>query len=339
MKEEMTSRERVFAALEHKELDRFPRQQWHLPYVGMYRKHDAALIEEKYPADFIGADVTYGPSYAEGIVGKKGKYTDPFGNVWTVGQDGLVGEVKNPQFEDYNSMKNYKFPMSLLDKADFSRVNAGCKKTDKFVLHGTMTNPFERMQQIRGTENLFMDLAMDEPEIYELRDMFHEFSVKEMNMWANTDVDGVSFMDDWGTQIALLINPEKWRSFYKPLYKEYCDILHAAGKKVFFHSDGHITAIYPDLIEIGVDAINSQLFCMDIEKLGQDYAGKITFWGEIDRQHIMPFGTEQDVRDAVDRVAKALLIRGRTGIIAQCEWGELEPLENILAVYDQWNKW
>ena len=156
-------------------------------------------------------------------------------------------------------------------------------------------------------------------------------------MWANTDVDGVSFMDDWGTQKTLLISPNIWREFFKPLYKDYCDILHKKGKFVFFHSDGNIEHIYPDLIEIGIDAVNSQLFCMDIEKLGELYAGKITFWGEIDRQHILPFGTVDDVRNAVTRVSKALIKGKRTGVIAQCEWGVKDPKENIEAVFETWN--
>ncbi|GIX07793.1 MAG: hypothetical protein KatS3mg115_2196 [Candidatus Poribacteria bacterium] len=101
-------------------------------------------------------------------------------------------------------------------------------------------------------------------------------------------------MDDWGSQTALLISPAQWREFFKPLYADYCRILHAADKFVFFHSDGHIEAIYGDLIEIGVDAINSQLFCMNIERLGRLYRGKVTFWGEIDRQGVLAFGTPQD---------------------------------------------
>jgi uroporphyrinogen decarboxylase len=191
---------------------------------------------------------------------------------------------------------------------------------------------------LRGTENLFMDLAYGDKNVYKLRDMLHEFFIREMEMWADTDVDGITFMDDWGTQKTLLISPKLWREFYKPLYKDYCDIMHSRGKFVFFHSDGNIESIYPDLIEIGIDAVNSQLFCMDIERLGELYAGKITFWGEIDRQHILPFGTPEDVRNAVARVAKAMLRGKRTGVIAQCEWGIKDPKENIETVFEEWNK-
>jgi len=224
-----------------------------------------------------------------------------------------------------------------LEEADLSEVNKSCAETDKFVKVGTEVRPFERMQFLRGTENLFLDLAYGVREVFILRDMLHNFFLKEMEMWAKTDVDGVSFMDDWGSQNSLLISPKLWREFFKPLYKDYCDILHSHNKFVFFHSDGHIEAIYPDLIEIGIDAINSQLFCMNIEELGRRYKGKITFWGEIDRQYILPFGTVEEVKSAVRRVRKAL-DTGRGGVIAQCEWGVKDPRENIEAVFEEWEK-
>jgi hypothetical protein len=119
------------------------------------------------------------------------------------------------------------------------------------------------------------------------------------------------------------------------MYREYCGMIHNAGKYVFFHSDGHIEAIYGDLIEVGVDAVNSQLFCMNIEELGHLYKGKVTFWGEIDRQHVLPLGTPEEVKAAVGRV-RAALDDGRGGVIAQCEWGKNNPKENIMAVFEAW---
>jgi len=193
---------------------------------------------------------------------------------------------------------------------------------------------------MRGTEDLYMDLAMGEPNVEKLAKMLHEFNMRELEKLVNTDMDGFSFMDDWGSQISLLINPKLWRQVFKPMYKDYCDLAHSKGKYVFFHSDGYIESIYPDLIELGVDAVNSQLFCMDIEKLVDNYGDKITFWGEIDRQKILPFGTTEDVKKAVDRVANAVISKNgkRTGAIAQCEWNSHDSYENVLAVFDRWNE-
>ena len=93
--------------------------------------------------------------------------------------------------------------------------------------------------------------------------------------------------------------------------------------------------MFGDLVEIGVDAINSQLFCMNIEDLAERYKGKITFWGEIDRQHVLPFGSEANVRAAVNRV-RNVLDDGTGGVIAQCEWGKDNPRQNIEAVFQAW---
>jgi len=76
---------------------------------------------------------------------------------------------------------------------------------------------------------------------------------------------------------------------------------------------------------------------MDIEDIGEKYAGKVTFWGEIDRQLVLPFGTKEDVRNAVRRVRKAL-DKGQGGVIAQAEWGLGVNYENIATVFDEWLK-
>jgi uroporphyrinogen decarboxylase len=168
-----------------------------------------------------------------------------------------------------------------------------------------------------------------------LTTVIHQYYLEDVSTWCETNVDGVLLMDDWGTQKSLLISPNLWRSVFKSLYREYCQLIHAAGKYVFFHSDGHIEAIIGDLIEVGVDALNSQLFTMDIEGIARRHKGKVTFWGEIDRQWVLPFGTPADVREAVMRV-RAALDDGRGGVIAQCEWGKGNPRENVAAVFEAW---
>jgi uroporphyrinogen decarboxylase len=336
----VTSRERVLAALRQQEVDRLPRQLWALPGVPRYRAEEHERLLERFPPDIMAPPYRYGVARRfRGEPNEVGEYVDAWGSVWRVAEPGVVGEVKRPPLDSWEALERYQLPWELLEEADLSEVERFCGQTDSFVLAGTETRPFERMQFLRGTENLFLDLASGEGELYRLRDMLHEFSLEEMRLWARTAVDGVSFMDDWGTQRGLLISPDLWRRLFKPLYRDYCALLHAGGKLAFFHSDGNIEAIYPDLIEIGVDAVNSQLFCMDIEALGRLYAGRITFWGEIDRQRILSFGTPEQVRQAVDRVARALLPGRRTGVIAQCEWGLKDPMENIAAVFEQWGRY
>lgn len=332
----MTSRERVVRALTFQCPDRAPRDLWVLAGVSMFRRDELDAVMERFPLDFTGPDGGYGPSSrSRGTPAEIGTYVDEWGCEWTVAEPGVAGEVKNPPLADWHALAHWTPPWELLEDADLGRVNAACAHTDKFVKVGTHVRPFERMQFLRGTENLFLDLAYQPKEFFQLRDMIHEFEIRDMALWAATDVDAIGFMDDWGTQHNLLISPALWREIFKPMYRTYCDIIKKSGKYVFFHSDGHIAAIIPDLIEIGVDAVNTQIFCMDIEQLARDFKGKITFWGEISRQDILPFGSVDDVRNAVRRVRRAF-DDGSGGLIAQCEWGNRDPRENIEAVFETW---
>lgn len=332
----MTPRERVIRALRFQTPDRAPRDLWCLPGIQQFRGRELEELLGRYPLDFAVPLVRYGPSLrARGTPDRVGSYTDEWGCVWTVAEDGVVGEVKIHPLADWSALATFAAPWEVLDNADFSETNASCAGTDKFVRSNTSIRPFERMQFLRGVENLFLDLACLPAELYTLRDLVHEYYLREVDLWTKTDVDAIFFMDDWGSQANLLIAPELWRSIFKPCYAEYCERIKRAGKFVFFHSDGFIDPILGDLVEIGVDAINSQLFCMNIESIAQRFKGKVTFWGEICRQQVLPFGTPDDVRAAVRRV-RAALDDGRGGVIAHCEWGNADPAENIAAVFEAW---
>ena len=143
------------------------------------------------------------------------------------------------------------------------------------------------------------------------------------------------YVDDWGSQNDLLIHPDLWDEFFKPMYRDYIQIAHSHGKKMFMHSDGHILRIIPKLIDLGLDVLNSQIFCMGIENLEQ-FAGKITFWGEIDRQHLLCTGTLEEIDNAVEKVYKTLWKDG--GCIAQCEFGPGGKPDNVYRLYEKWTQ-
>jgi uroporphyrinogen decarboxylase len=332
----MTSRERVMKALAFAGPDRAPRHLWYLPGVEMFRGTELARMREQYPEDLVGPGAAYGRgARSRGNPSVTGHYTDEWGCLWEVFQDGVVGEIRSPILAEWDALDALRPPREIL-AIDWSAVEATRAATDRFILAATTARPFERMQFLRGTENLYMDMAWADARFLRLRSLVHEFFLEEISLWVDKDVDGISFMDDWGAQQALLIDPAMWREYFKPLYREYAALIHARGKRVFFHSDGNIQAIIGDLIELGVDALNAQLFCMDIEDLARRFRGQITFWGEIDRQKILPFGQPQEVRAAVRRVRSAL-DDGRGGLIAQCEWGIRDPFQNIAAVFDAWS--
>ena len=314
----MTGKQRIINALTFQDFDRVPIEAL-----------DAAGTPYVYPDWFTG-----------GKPGVIGRYKDGWGCVWEVLEEGVCGEVKVHPLADWSALKTFRPPYDILKRADFSQVNRSCEEQkDNFIINEwepAMPNIFERMQHLRGTEQLFMDLAYGDAEIYQLRDMLQEYFLIQMEIWCKTDVDAVHIHDDWGTQISLLISPEMWREYFKPMYKQYCDLAKKYKKFVVMHSDGYIESILPDLIEIGVNAINSQLFCMPIEKLAEKYHHKICFWGEIDRQYVQPFGTVQDMYNACDRIASAFFPYGKTGFVAIGYYTMNTPEENKKAEFDRW---
>lgn len=302
----------------------------------MHHPDAVKRIRRDFPDDIVSAPeiysanpVTIGDQYAVG------EYTDEWGCVFQSRQAGIIGEVKNPLCRTWNDLDKVRAPEELLS-LDRNAVNAFSSATDSFVIAPVFPRPFERLQFIRGTENLLYDL-MDRPDgFHTLLSMIHEFNIRQLEMWAKTDIDALFFMDDWGSQQSLLINPQTWRELFGPLYKEYIDIAHDKGKYAFMHSDGYILDILPDLVSFGLDAVNAQIFCMGPEKLGERFRGKLTFWGEIDRQHLLPHGSLKDIDNAVSAVFESLWDNG--GVVAQCEFGPGARPENVYRVFETWGK-
>lgn len=338
----MTSKELMLKTLEFENTSwRVPRDLWTLPWADKNHPEALAEIKRSFTWDMTGPDVIYAekPAVEKGNSTERGIYVDPWGCEFINVAEGIIGEVKNPPIDpdddDWEDTSRVHFPEEWLS-FDIDQVNRSCaEKKDKFLTGGCCPRPFEQLQFIRGSERLYMDLALRPAGMMEFIKKMHEFYIKLLEKWAKTDVDALNMMDDWGAQNRLLIHPDMWREIFKPMYKDYIDIAHAHGKKMFMHSDGCTIDIIPDLIELGLDAFNTQVFCMSPEQL-RPFRGKITFWGEICRQHLLPHGTTQDIRNAVESVYENLWQDG--GCIAQCEFGPGGKPENVMEVYRSWER-
>lgn len=330
----MTPRELVNRTLDLAQPARAPRQLWALPWAEMHHPGVVAGISADYPDDIAGApgyhrdwELTHGDAY------EVGEYIDAWGCVFENKQRGVIGEVKQPIVEDWSDTSRVHFPLGWLS-IDVEKISAWCRETDRFTMAGCCPRPFEQLQFMRGTENLLVDLALGDEGLMAFVARLHAFYCEEFELWAQSEVDAMMFMDDWGSQQTLLASPALWRAVFKPLYRDYVRIAHEHGKRAFMHSDGHILAVIPDLIEIGLDAVNSQIFCMGLDQLSK-YAGQITFWGEIDRQHLLPEASTAEIDQAVRDVHAALWRDG--GCIAQCEFGAGARPENVRQVFASWD--
>lgn len=335
----MTSRELVIKTLEFKNTSgRVPRQLWSLPWANDNHPGMIKKLSQDFEWDFGGPDTVY-EKYPDTVGNpyENGEYVDEWGCRFINIQKGVIGEVKNPivaaDDEEWSDTARIHIPEKLLT-FDIQKVNESCKKSDKFIMAAACPRPFEQLQFIRSTQQLYMDLMDRPPKMVEFMEKMHDFYCRLLTRWAQTEVDALNFMDDWGSQRSLLINPKTWVEIFKPMYKDYIGIAHKYGKKIFMHSDGFTLDIIPHLIELGLDALNAQIFCIGIENLKQ-FRGYITFWGEIDRQNLLPKGSISDIDNAVQSVYDNLWKDG--GVIAQCEFGAGANPDNVYRVFEKWS--
>jgi uroporphyrinogen decarboxylase len=183
------------------------------------------------------------------------------------------------------------------------------------MLKGVLAGIFEMSQRVRGMENIMLDLASDETLACAILDRMVEAKIAfwEMALPRLGDlVDVISEADDYGTQTSQLISPRMFRRIFKPRLQAVFARIHqlAPHAKLFFHSDGNIRPILPDLAEIGVDILNPVHITaagMEPAALKRDFGKDVCFWGGgVETQTVLPFGTPQEVRDNVRRNIEAL---------------------------------
>lgn len=327
----MTSKERVRRTLRFETPDRVPLDLWVSPSA--FLRHGKKLEEllEKHPLD-ISRDraktTGLAPMY------RKGNYTDEWGCVWLNLQEGICGEVVGAPIRSWADLASYRPPAPDFDLKTLSAC--GDRPPEGAFRFSGGIRLFERLQWLRTSERCFMDLAEQPPELFSLCRMLADYNHERIDALLKLGYDGIGFSDDWGSQRSLLISPKLWRELFKPYYKEFFDHVRGAGRFVFFHSDGYILDIMGDLIETGVNALNSQVWCMGVENLAARFRGRLTFWGELDRQSTVPHGAPADIRAAAQRM-KAHLSSPAGGLIGQAAVDSLTPLENIEAILEAWD--
>lgn len=328
------SRELVRKSLEFDSPPSIPRQVWLLPWAEDRYPDEVTRLGVEYPDDIVSSPAVYRQYVpVEGDRYRRGTYVDEWGCRFDNLQDGVIGIVREPLIARWDDLEEFNTPEAVLD-LDIKEINAFCRASDRFVIAGTIVRPFERLCFVRTMEQALIDLYEQPGGFFELLDRIHNHYMKEVEVWARTEVDAIGLMDDWGTQSGLMVSPDLWQQIFKPLYRDYAEIARKHGKYVFMHSDGYIIDIIGDLVEVGIDALNSQVYCMGVEELGTKFRGEITFWGEIDRQHILPYGSVEDVRRAVEEIRENLYEKG--GVIAQCEFGPGAKPENVFEVFRTW---
>lgn len=195
------------------------------------------------------------------------------------------------------------------------RASAYRAQGQAVMIKGVLAGIFEMSQRVRGMQNIMIDLASNETLACAFLDKMVELKIKfwETALTQLGDViDVISEADDYGTQTSQLISPRMFRKIFKPRLHTLFTRIHqlVPNAKLFFHSDGNIRPILPDLIEIGIDILNPIHITatgMEPSTLKRDFGKDVAFWGGgVETQSVLPFGTPQEVKDNVRRNIDAL---------------------------------
>lgn len=352
--------ERVRAALDHRIPDRCPmqisftpefanhlRQELHQAGETVHNPHGGGntyALERAIDEDLLLTSVGWANSYYanEQYSGGAAFYTDEWGVGWKnieyqtrFGTGFYTEMVRHPLAAD-DAVASYRPPDPNRPElyVEAKRLIRDYKN-EYWIVGLTVCTIFETAWALRGYEKLLMDFVLN-PELAEqILDIPFRYHLAAALKLADLGVDMIWLGDDVGAQTSMLMSPAIWRRFLKPRLAQFIRTLKSLHPqlKIAYHSDGCIYSIIPDLIEIGVDVLNPiQPKSMDPERLAKEYGRTLCFWGSIDEQHTLPFGTAEDVRREVLTRLRTL---GRQGglIIGPTHHVQLDtPMENFWAM-------
>jgi len=305
-----TERDLVIAQIQHQETP-------HVPYTLGFEGDVAERLDAHYGGtwwrDLVNeAIVRIGiPKLGIDVESEGPITTDLYGSKWRVDRRPVHLEepaLKEPSFAGFTfpTMQEVFEPGWLDTALEALEANKG-----RFTTAGFGFGLFERTWTLRGFTEALADSAAN-PDFYdELVERIAVHQLEIIERLLELPVDGIMFSDDWGYQRGVLLGPERWRRFIKPRLARQYELVHRAGKYVLSHCCGSVTEVIPDLIEIGLDVLQSvQPEAMDPYELKRRYGDSITFWGGLGSQSTIPFGTPEDIRQEVVRLCQEM---GRGG--------------------------
>jgi len=262
---------------------------------------------------------------------------DPYGVIWRT--DRRPWYLEKAPLEKA-SLDGYKFPTaeSFFNPELKEQSRKICENNkDKFLVGGLGWGLFEISWSLRGFENILMDSVLT-PDFYEeMLDNLMNLYLQFVDYTADLPIDAIMFGDDWGDQRGIILGPELWRKFLKPRWAKIYDAVHAKDKLVISHCCGSMIDVMPDVIEMGLDVLESvqpEARGMNPYELKKNWGDKITFWGCLGTQSIIPYGTPDGIKGEVRRLCKEV---GRNGgfILSPAKPLQPEtPTENAAAVVE-----
>jgi uroporphyrinogen decarboxylase len=195
---------------------------------------------------------------------------------------------------------------------------------------------FERAWTLRGFDTFLLDLAVDPGFAEELLERITRIQLVLIERSLELGIDGGYFGDDYGAQSNMLFSPKMWRSLIKPRLARMFAPFRAAGLPIIMHSDGQISDILPDLVEIGLTTYNPvQPEVIDHAWLRRTFGNHLAYYGGLSTQSMLPQASPGEVQRAVAECA-AVLAPENTGLMVAPSHRLMTdvPMENVEALLE-----
>jgi uroporphyrinogen decarboxylase len=188
-------------------------------------------------------------------------------------------------------------------------------KDDYFIIGDCELSIFELAWHLTGMQEYMIGMAMEEPWIIALNDRVEEWTLGLAKQLVELGVDAIWFGEDLGSQTSMLISPDMWRNEFKPRYERMISALKAINPNLLciIHSDGAVAPLVDDFIEIGFSIYNPvqpNVPGSDPQELHDKYGDRISFFGGIDQQVLLPSG---DVAALQEEIHRRYMVMGREG--------------------------
>ena len=220
------------------------------------------------------------------------------------------------------------------------RVKQVREQTDCAIVLNLPSAFVHTSQYLRGFEDWFMDFVRDPKLLAYLFDAVLDIDLaicRRLLEEVGSEVDVLMASDDLGLQGGPMISPDVYRELLKPRHAKYFGLMHELSPaKVLFHSCGSVADLIGDFVDTGVDVLNPvQVSATGMEpaRLKKEWGGKLAFWGAIDTQHVLPHGTVAEVEAEVERCIEALGEGGGYVVSAVHNLQPDVPTDNVLAMY------
>ncbi len=355
----MNRKERMHAAIEHREADRVPKGEVAIeaefaqalveayPQLAAQHRpppcHSPSLALEAQVRAMLNMDLWIVGDWPRPQIGTTAEGYAVLRDVWgrVMVDSGMSIETIQYPIADLGQASHYRFPTA--DSISGDDLRWVVANTD-YLPGGIINSVFEDVYNLIGFEQYMMVLASEPEKLRPLAQRCAEFEVEKACKFLDLGAEIILIVEDIAHNTGTFVSPRSLRSEILPYMRWQIErIVHHREVPVFFHSDGDLNTVMDDIVACGYNGLHSlqPSANMDLARIKAQYGQRLCLMGNIDINYVLPFGSPVEVERAVWETL-SIAAPGGGYILSTCNTLiRAIPPENAVAMYhtaDQWGQ-